>query len=396
MGMAVDIDIGGTGLGRMEDDEVTPVDDYEEVEAVEVMGEEPLPPQKAPPSGVKKSNPWVKRIMVLAVVIILIIAGLFAFVFFNTRITDIKVSFSVDDTNFPDSILVSALAGTTGSASVAGSGKLNVIYKNNEVYSTDIEFNDEGTAVHELDYNKFIEGNGNYDFEVEYRGIKGGPETYNVNYIVERINISAQVGHVGGTPKINLTCYMQAESGLSLSGIPKGHELTIVYIKRLDDGSTIEEDYEPTAAETHDSHFEMQFDYQKSGNYTFSATVINTRAKPDSDYHEITEVRDKVRLNQLPIPRVTHTITETLLTYTVTFDASLSWNDGAKSLYKWDFNNDGDIDEETTSATAQYEYSKGINPDILVNVVGDVWVWDPFDLEYDIEMGSAFVHVNSP
>ncbi len=394
--MAVDIDIGGTGLGRMDDDEVTPVDDYEEVEAVEVMGEEPLPPQKAPPSAIKKPNPWVKRIMVLAVVIILIIAGLFAFIFFNTRITDIKVSFSVDDTNFPDSILVSALAGTTGSASIAGDGDLKVIYKNDVVYETKIKFDDEGTGKHRLEYNKFIEGNGNYEFEVEYRGIKGGPETYNVNYIVERINISAQVGHVGGIPQINLTCYMQAESGLSLSGIPKGHELTIDYIKRLDDGSTIEDDYEPTAAETHDSHFEMQFDYQKSGNYTFSATVINTRAKPDSDYHEITEVRDKVRLNQLPIPRVTYTITETLLTYTVTFDASQSWNDGAKTLYKWDFTNDGDIDEETTSSSVQYEYNKGINPDILVNVVGDVWVWDPFDMEYVMEMGSAFIHVNSP
>jgi hypothetical protein len=69
MGMTVDIDIGGTGLGKMEDDEVTPVEDVAEVEAVEVMGEEPLPPQKMPPSAVKKPNPWVKRIMVMAVVI---------------------------------------------------------------------------------------------------------------------------------------------------------------------------------------------------------------------------------------------------------------------------------------------------------------------------------------
>jgi hypothetical protein len=396
MGMAVDIDIGGTGLGRMDDEEVTPIEDVAEVEAVEVVGDEPAGPPKMPPSAVKKPNPWVKRIMVMAVVIILIVAGLFAFIFFNTRITDIKVSFSVDDTNFPDSILVSALAGTTGSASIAGDGKLDVIYKNNVVYTTDIDFNDEGTGRHRLDYNKFIEGNGNYDFEVEYKGIKGGPETYNVNYIVERINISAQVGHVGGNAQINLTCFMQAESGLSLGGIPKGHELTIDYIRRLDDNSIIEEDYEPTASETFDSHYEMEFPYQKSGNYTFSATVINNRAKPDSDYHEITEVRDKVRLNQLPIPKVTHSITPELLTYTVTFDASDSWNDGAKSLYKWDFNNDGDIDEETTDPIVQYEYSKGLNPDILVNVVGDVWVWDPFDMEYDIELGSAFIHVNSP
>jgi hypothetical protein len=396
MGMTVDIDIGGTGLGKMEDDEVTPVEDVAEVEAVEVMGEEPLPPQKMPPSAVKKPNPWVKRIMVMAVVIILIVAGLFAFIFFNTRITDIKVGFSVDDTNFPDSILVSALAGTTGSASIAGDGKLDVIYKNNVVYSTDIKFNDEGTGEHRLDYNKFIEGNGNYDFEVEYKGVKGGPETYNVNYIVERINISADVGNVNRVPKINLTCFMQAESGLSLSGLPKGHELTIDLIQRLDDGSRIAKDYEPTAAETHDSHFEMQFDYQKSGNYSFSATVINTRAKPDSDYHEINEVRDKVRLNQLPIPDVTHTTTDNFLSYTVTFDASLSWNDGSISLYKWDFDNDGDIDEETTNPVTQYEYTIGLNPDVLINVVGDVLVWDPFDMDYKTELGSAIIHVNSP
>jgi hypothetical protein len=189
---------------------------------------------------------------------------------------------------------------------------------------------------------------------------------------------------------------MQAESGLSLSGLPKGHELTIDLIQRLDDGSPIARDYEPTAAETHDSHFEMQFDYQKSGNYTISATVINTRAKPDSDYHEITEVRDKVRLNQLPIPIVSDSISEEIFTYTVTFDASQSWNDGSISLYKWDFNNDGDIDEETSNPVVQYEYSKGPDQNILVNVVGDNSVWNPFDMKYELELGSAQIHVNSP
>jgi hypothetical protein len=401
MGMTVDIDIGGTGLGNIDDEEVDSIEDVEEVEAVEVIeGErEPMPPQKTPPSVVKKSNPWVKRIMVLGVVIVLIVVALFAFIYFGTKITDIRVGLSEDESNYPDSLKVTALAGTTGSASVAGEGNLEVTYSNKLILTSKINFNDEGTGVVDIPYNSFVEGNGNYEFQVEYKGIESPPETYTVDYVVERMNITAEVSKVNSNGQLNVTFFMLAEDGRSMSGLPKGHELTLDLIKGLDDGPIIVEDDEPEGEEIGTSHFRMEFPYSKSGNYTISASLINTRVKSDSDYYEITETRDKIYLNIRPIATATHVVHDPpplSTTYSVDFDASQSWNDGAKTLYKWDFDGDGDIDEETTSPLISHDFPITINFDVFLNVEGDVYIWEPFDQEWIIEVGATTIHVNSP
>jgi hypothetical protein len=98
-------------------------------------------------------------------------------------------------------------------------------------------------------------------------------------------------------------------------------------------------------------------------------------------------------LNILPVPKVEFTTSDPNLLdglYTVTFDASDSFNDGVITLYKWDLNDDGDFDDSqeiTTDPTNQVQYLKGQSFTVTVNVVGDV-----VDPETDeLEVGSTTV-----
>jgi hypothetical protein len=396
MGMTVDIDIGGTGLGNIDDEEVDSIEDMEEVEAVEIVEDVPeqIPPQKTPPSVAKKPNPWVKRIMVVSVVVILIVVGLFAFIYFGTSITNITVGLSEDNSNLPDKITVTALVGTTGSASVAGEGKLEISYEDDIVSTSKISIDDGGTGVVDVPYNSFIEGNGNYYFQVKYEGKESPPQLYEVDYIVERINITEGPGVVNYNGQLNVTYFMQRADGNNMNDLPKDADLTVDEIRNLDNNDKIADDEEPE--EVDDSFIRLEFDYSKSGNYTFSASLINKRVKPDSDYYEITETRDKVYINLLPRASSTKNVNDPgvpFSPYSVDFDASASWNDGDISAYVWDFD-DGSDPVSTDIPTISHTFTAGTNHDVVLNVQGDVWIWD--GTEFAIERGPQIIHVNAP
>jgi hypothetical protein len=398
MGMTVDIDIGGPRLDDLEDEDVVPVEDVEEVEAVEIVEDEPPRPQRAPPAAIKKPNPWVKRILVLVVVIVIILVGLWAFIYFGTRITDISVNLSEDPSNYPDSIKATALVGTSGSASVAGKGNLEVRYDEDLVYSSKININDDGTGDVDVPYNSFIEGNGNYYFQVIYEGKDSPPAIYEVDYIVESLNITTEVGIVNNNGQLNVTVFMQDKKGKNMGSVPKGAQITFDEISLIGDSPIVMDD---GPEDVDESFLREVFSYDQSGNYTISVTVENTRVKSDSEYHEVTETRDIIYFNIIPRASAVYTYVgnPTLTSYTVEFDASSSFNDGTITLYKWDFNQDNDFDdadEQTTSPTVQKTFTRGLSPDVLLNVEGDVMIWDPFDQEYNIETGATEIHVNSP
>jgi uncharacterized protein YxeA len=355
MGMTVDIDIGGSGLDEYDDEEVAPDEDFEEVEAVEVMEEEePLPPQRMPPSEVKKPSVWVKRILIGVVVIVLIIVALFGFIYFRTSVSDINVSLVKSD---PNDLEVTVLVGTTGSASIAGDADLDVIYNDNEVHSSKVSISDGGTGYASIPYDSFVEGNGNYYVQVKYQGVKSPPAEYEVRYIVETLIIEAELGTVDSSGQLNLTVFALDKDEVIMDDDPRGAEIIIDEIKNLDDNN-----YDISGGEQPeditDSFYEAFFPFSRSGNYSITVTLENTRAKPDSDYRTITETWTG-RLNIIPIAKTTATDAgEDPLTYDVDFDASDSWNDGDILLYIWDFDGDGSIDNETTSPLISHTYSK--------------------------------------
>lgn len=395
--MSVDIDIGGNDIDKIEDEDIFPEEEVVEVEEVEALEEleEPIRPSKVPPEVVKKPSPWVKRILVVTVVIVLIIVAIFAFIYFGTDVTNVTVALEPDPDY--DKLNVSVLVGSSGMASVAGDADLEITYQDNVIYTSKVSINDDGTGKVQIPYNAFVEENGDYFIQVKYEGEESFIVTYEERYVVEDLNITAEVGKVASGGQMNVTVTMLDKSGGMMT--PRGAEITIDEIDLIDDPDlpiVSEEDPESVSG----SNYRVQFPYDQGGNYSIRVTVENSRVKPDSDYHTITETRDRMFLNILPITIATYT-TESgpLLTYTAYFDAGQSWNDGLITLYKWDLNEDGDFDdagEQTTGPTTSAEYTKGVNPDILLNIEGDIGVWDPIDQKYYVELGSIEINVNSP
>jgi hypothetical protein len=391
MGMTVDIDIGGTRLDEnIEDEDVVPVED---VEAVEVMDEEPLPPQRMP-AAAKKPNPWVKRILVLVVAIVIIVVGLWAFVYFGTRITDISVNLSEDRSNFPDTIKVTALVGTSGSASIAGKGTLEVRYDEDLVYSSKMNINDAGTGALDVPYDSFIEGNGNYYFQVEYQGKDSPPALYEIDYIVESLNITAEVGTVGSSGQLNLTVFMQDRNEKNMGSDPRDAEIVINEIKNLDNNDEIQTSSTPD--EVDDSFIDFEYSYFTSGNYSITATVTNENTKSSSDYYEVTQTTIWY-LNFNPIARGIVTGTQPSgITYSASFDASASWNDGDITMYVWDFDNDNTVDLETTSPTASWSnYLATQDYDARLVVEGDEFIRIA-GTDDEVEFGVTFIRVEAP
>ncbi len=396
--MSVDIDIGGKRPDDFEDEDIISDEDFADVEEVEVVEEpeEPITPQKAPPSAVKKPSPWVKRILVIVVVIVLIIVALFAFVYFGTEVTRIHVNLDHDE---PDDLEVSVLVSSSGMASIAGDADLEVTYDDNVIYTSKVSINDDGNGQHTIPYTSFVEENGNYYFQVKYKGKESPLAEYQEKSIVESLNITADVGRVQGNGQLNLTVFMLDKNGGMMGDTPKSARITFIEIKNIDTDDTITSNDPEQTVDA--SYFRKEYsNYDQGGNYFISVTVENSRVKSDSDYRTITETRDRMFLNILPIADAYYEVpNQTLFTYDVEFHADDSWNDGLITLYKWDLNEDGDfndVGEQTTEPYTSSQYTKGYSPDVLLNIEGDIMIWDPIDQQYYPEMGSIEIKVNSP
>jgi hypothetical protein len=354
MGMTVDIDIGGSGLDEYEDEEVVPVDDVEGLEAVEVIEEEePLPPQRMPPSEAKKPSMWVKRVLIAVVVIVLIIVALFGFIYFRTSVSDLNVSLIKSD---PNDLEVTVLVGTTGSASIAGDADLEITLNDVVVHSSKVSIDDGGNGYASIPYNSFVEENGYYYARVKYQGVTSPEAEYEVKYIVESLNITTDVGAVSSGGQLNLTVFAFDKNGKIMDDDPRGAEITIEEIKNLDNNNVLASNEPPE--DLTEGFYKANFPFSRSGNYSITVSVENFRAKSDSDYRIVTETWTG-RLNIIPVAKANvFNAGEDPLTYDVDFDASPSWNDGDIILYIWDFDGDGNIDEETTSPQTNHTYSK--------------------------------------
>jgi len=347
-GMSVDIDIGGNDIDEIEDEDVITVEEVEEVEVLEE--EKPVEPikERAPPAA-KKPSKWIKRILVVVVVIILIIVTLWAFVYFTTEVTNISVGLATNDPNNPDDLVVTVLVGASGSASIAGEADLKITLDDEVIYTSKVSINDDGTGTLVLPYHNFVEGNGNYYFQVEYKGKTSPLAEYKEEHIVESLSITAEVGPVDGTGQLNLTVFLDIE--------PDDAQISVDEIRNLDDNSYITTGEDPESVT--DTFWEAEFpSYSESGNYSITVTLENSRVKSDSDYFKISKT-EEFFLNIRPIAIEEHVVTEnTPLSYTVEFDAGDSWNDGSITRFIWDFDGDGSIDADTEDPIVTYTYSK--------------------------------------
>lgn len=204
--------------------------------------------------------------------------------------------------------------------------------------------------------------------------------------------MEAEVGVVSDSGQLNITTFMLTRDGRSMGSDPKDAEYLVTEIRNRDDN--VEIPTSDTPSDIDGSFISEGYPYFRSGNYSISVKVTNTRVKPISEYFEINETR-QIFLNILPIARgIATTTQDASLTYTADFDATASWNDGDITLYIWDFNNDGNVDLETTEPYASYsDYVNGMNYEAVLNVQGDVIVDTFFN---DVEKGAVRIPVNSP
>lgn len=381
----VDIDIGGTEQDEMED--VIPVEEVEVVEDVGIVEgptEPAVSPPIQPPAG-KKPSPWIKRMLVIAVVIILIIVAVFGYVYLRTDITDVRIDLTRDEPGHEDELLVTVMVGSSGSASIAGDADLQITYDDEIVYTSKISINDAGTGRLFIPYTSFLEGNGNYYVKVKYRGTESPLTEYKEEHIIESLNITAEVGKVNGGGQLNMTVFLPTE--------PEDSRIRVDEIKNLDDNDRIayDESYESLSETTFVGEF---ITYSDSGNYSFTVTVENSKVKSDSEFYEVTETTE-IFLNILPEAYATYQhVNDDLTTFTVQFDASASWNDGDITSYVWDFDDDGNIDDTTTVPTVTYTYAKLQAPyDARLTIFGDVLV-DP--VAGDMESGFTLITVTAP
>ena len=340
-------------------------------------------------SGKKSKSAII--IVSIIVFIIVILSCVFLFISpYDPPLSNITVSLSESHTNH---LYVTVLVGYTGRSSPVGEGDVEITYNDNVIYNGKIAIDDSGIGRRSINFNNFIEGNGAYYFQVKYREKDSPPQIYEVDYLVESLHLEADVGVVSEYGQLNLTTFMLTRDGRNMASDPKDIEYHVTEIRNLDEDLGI-----PTSGPY--GNIEVRgfiregYPYSRSGNYSISVKVTNTRAKPTSDYYEIIETR-QIFLNILPVARgIVSSIESIGATYTADFDANASWNDGDITLYIWDFNNDGNVDLETKEPYASYSgYVNGMNYDAVLNVQGDVILDSIFN---DVEKGAVRIPVNSP
>ncbi|WP_255149988.1 PKD domain-containing protein [Halorarius halobius] len=95
----------------------------------------------------------------------------------------------------------------------------------------------------------------------------------------------------------------------------------------------------------------VEHTYGETGSYNASLTVVDASGNADTAYAEVT-VSDTTP----PSVAVQANTTEQTLDAPVAFNASGTTDNGAVAYYEWDFDEDGQVDANTTSATVMHTF----------------------------------------
>jgi hypothetical protein len=296
--------------------------------------------------------------LVLAIIcVIVIIAAIFLVYFFT--MTPIKSIHLDPPQPYEDGIRVTCHVLMEGGSTTDGNGDVKIYYDDSQVYSGSIKINrDDGEAF--IDYDQFVEGNGQYTVEVSYLG-ESVSQSFDLQEspffqtIVENYEITAHPDPIAfnktvNAVKLNVNVKIKDNSG----NIPSTHcgKSQVTLKVQYETGNS------QTFSEEVNEDFGVNFDEYNylstgAGNYTFSVTWENLYARSESKFREV-ELELKDYLN-MPIyadagedyMEVEIGLLET--EETVEFDASYSKNDGEIVIYQWDLdfkddNNDKELD----------------------------------------------------
>jgi hypothetical protein len=295
-------------------------------------------------------------------------------------------------------LLIEANVLTEGSGDVSGKGKIRIFYDNSEnpVYDGSVPV-DNSKITRKIAWEDFVVGNKQYKLEVEYEK-KKMDDTFTLAQfewaVVENVNVTTQLEpsqyselDPNADPNLKITTRFEDINGFNLQGSPKDLELELSI--QYENNAPINHKTTITGEALRDSDYIYDYDYNTGGgNYTITATVKNLFVQSDSLYETVSSDSNSRMINLQPLALFEingNTPSSTTITVSnneeVSFDASISLNDGEIVGYEWDFNYQGfefTIDE--TGETVEWTFSgRGQSYDIALRVWGNVFIDDPFD-----------------
>jgi len=139
-----------------------------------------------------------KKFIVLAIVAILILAGVFYLVIWlmDADVENLYIG-TIGRNNDDTGIKVMALADSSGGASVEGNGRVKIFYNEQKEFDGQMKFKN-GEANKEIGFEDFVVGNGDYTVEVSY-GNKKDSDVHSINWVTEYICVES----ILGDPKLN-------------------------------------------------------------------------------------------------------------------------------------------------------------------------------------------------
>ncbi|MEA3559848.1 MAG: PKD domain-containing protein [Candidatus Thermoplasmatota archaeon] len=300
-----------------------------------------------------------------AVVILVVIVGYFAFSGGNLDSLAVISPSSGFQGQEGVSFEIETTTGNMGKWS--GTVEVEIYYADDQdpVYTSTVNIDDDH-GFHEVAWNEFVWGNGEYRIVA---GAEGKEEfiTFQLKRVVTELEVVWNGNPVvpreepGHAIEVDIT-YLFGYSTIPRNPYPSGYELDL-------DVSP------PTGPVIQISSSENKFNHQEriehgtAGEYSISGTLVNTFCHPGSPYRTISINENSTFLFDAHPFAVVEGDQAVSHGEAANFDAGDSWDDGTIIEYLWDF---GDGDTTTTiSPTIQHSYTEQGTYTVYVMVVDD-------------------------
>lgn len=249
--------------------------------------------------------------IIAIIVVVIILLGFGFYLFWGTAVEEVRIlsveEYFGSDDNY-QGIEVKILAISSGAQKVDGTGKLEIIFKGNSVYSSDVKVKDDEARVR-VPYTEFAMENGAYEvrFSLDGKSAKA-PQDYFVRHIPHSLQVTIQEVYDEETQDSRPVILVTPKAD-----IPEGGRAFLVkdynkhFMITLDVTDPFQESDERTKTmyEWHNNRSTLQIDldWEYMGNYTVSARFENLLVRSDSPYREITSEPEELTtfVNKAPV-----------------------------------------------------------------------------------------------
>jgi len=319
-----------------------PEDDIMEAEIAEVEAGQVITkaePVMAPPMAPKPKKRSKKPLLIASIIILIIVVGLIIAIWLPRPISDITLI--VDESEDGTQLRLNGIASSESATEVSGTATITITYEGTEVYKNSNWKFDRNSENIEIPFNEFVMGNGDYLVKVELQG-KTDEVTYEVDFVIEDATISAFnpiIDIVTYQPEFTYRVALDTDTSSNDDQLPKSADIKINEIEHENGVDEVPSGIGSWEDITGDLLYQVELDYEESGNYTTSITVRNNHVKSTSEYYEI-DVDGEFMINAAPIAKIETDDDDGEVSpgTTVHFDGRPTIDDGDNIVeYEWYF-----------------------------------------------------------